>query len=70
MYSVDFAVAVTAAGEFRCYIGAWPFVWSSGALVPPPRGANQVTHRVVVYGDIWLRTTSGRDASYTMQPIG
>jgi hypothetical protein len=69
-FSVSYAVSVTSPGEFACYIGLWPFRWSSGVLVTPDVGANVVTHQVAVYGDVWLRTTSRRTSTYTLQPIG
>ncbi len=67
-FAVDYQVVVSVPAEFACFTGVWPAVWNSGRLVPPSQGANRVRHRVVVYGDVWLRSTAG-PGSYSLAPI-
>lgn len=67
-FAVDYHVVVSVPAEFACYTGVWLAVWNSGRLVPPTQGAMRITHRVIVYGDVWLRSTAG-PGSYSLAPI-
>ena len=58
-YSVRYGISINGpGGKFKCYV---VFPVSSGPL------PNEVTHRVIGYGDVWI--WSPRDATYLISPI-
>ena len=65
-FSVDYALECSVDCDFACYVGVLPFAWATG--IAHPMATNRVTHRVIVYGDIWLRGHG--EGSYILAPIG
>lgn len=65
-YAIDYGVNVSVSCDYRCYVGVFPIAWSAGTFQSGQE--NHVTHRVIVYGDVWLR---GRNTGrYALIPIG
>lgn len=61
-YAVRYGISLdVSGGEYRCYTVPSPFPISSGHL------PNEVTHRVIGYGDVWLYAPT--DAMYFIVPI-
>ena len=66
LFAVDYVLTVSVPCDYNGYIGILPFPVSSGEAFPERE--NVITHRSVIYGDIWLR---GRAAgSWALNPIG
>jgi hypothetical protein len=62
-YSISYGASTSARGsKFRCYTAPIPWPISSGNL------PNQVTLRVIGYGDIWL--FSPTTCQYQLVPVG
>jgi hypothetical protein len=65
-YSVDYGLSASVECDYACYVGVLPFAWSTGTIQPGKFAT--ITHKVVVYGDIWLRGRA--DGDYGLTPIG
>ena len=65
-FSVEYGLSASVVCDFRCYSAPVPFPVSSGTV---ERGSVRViTHRVVGYGDIWLRGHG--DGSFALSTVG
>lgn len=65
-FSVDYALQPSVACDYNCYVGIVPFAVSAGTAEPGHETI--VTHRVIVYGDIWLRAHG--EGTYELTPVG
>ena len=65
-YSVDYGLQPSVACDYNCYVGVVPFAISTGTA--EPEQVKIVTHRVIVYSDIWLRGHG--EGSYELVPVG
>ena len=61
-YTVRYGASTAAGtGEYRTYSAPSPWPISSGRL------PSEITHRVIIYGDVWL--FSPVDTTYFLNPI-